>query len=101
MPITLRGKKVMVCSFSKLCGFSVTQQRVFFYTFNRFIKFCKDSKGYRGCDFKPAIEDDEDLINRLRRVHLDTKEALEAVESTADDTVTQAEQPEWCKPEEF
>lgn len=68
---------------------------------NRFIKFCKDSKGYRGCDFKPAIEDDEDLINRLRRVHLDTKEALEAVESTADDTVTQAEQPEWRKPEEF
>lgn len=68
---------------------------------NRFIKFCKDSKGYRGCDFKPAVEDDEDLINRLKRVHLDTKEALEAVESIEDDTVTQTEHPAWHKHEEF
>ncbi|PFX21336.1 putative helicase MOV-10 [Stylophora pistillata] len=67
----------------------------------RFIKFCKDSKGYRGCDFKPAGEDDEDLINRLKRVHLDTKEALQAVESMEDNTVTQTEHPAWHKHEEF
>ena len=36
----------------------------------RFIKFCKDSKGYRGCEFNPAADDEEeDLMNRLKRVH--------------------------------
>jgi len=44
---------------------------------NRFIQFCIDSKGYRGCDFKPSSEDDQDLVDRLKRVHLDSKEALE------------------------
>ena len=68
----------------------------------RFIKFCKDSKGYRGCEFNPAANDEEDLINRLKRVHLDSKEALEAVEFSADDTVTQvAEQPAWRRGEDY
>jgi len=68
---------------------------------HRFIQFCIDSKGYRGCDFKPTSEDDQDLIARLKRVHLDSKEALDAVESAVDDTVTQAEQPAWHRHEEF
>ena len=74
----------------------------------RFIKFCKDSKGYRGCEFfffcefNPAADDEEDLMNRLKGVHLDSKEALEAVEFTADDTVTQvAEQPAWRRGEDY
>ena len=48
-----------------------------FIFFHRFIQFCIDSKGYRGCDFKPSSEDDQDLVDRLKRVHLDSKEALE------------------------
>lgn len=69
---------------------------------NRFIKFCKDSKGYRGCEFNPAADDEEDLMNRLKRVHLDSKEALEAVEFNADETVTQvAEQPAWRRGEDY
>lgn len=68
---------------------------------HRFIQFCIDSKGYRGCDFKPALEDDQDLIARLKRVHLDSRGALDAVESVVDDTVTQAEQPAWHRHEEF
>ena len=67
----------------------------------RFIQFCIDAKGYRGCDFKPATEDDQDLIERLKRVHLDSKEALAAVETVADDSVTQAEQPAWHRDEDF
>lgn len=69
---------------------------------NRFIQFCIDSKGYRGCDFKPAVDDEQDLVDRLKRVHLDSKEALEAVELDADDTVTQAaEQPAWRRDEDY
>ncbi|KAK2550951.1 putative helicase mov-10-B.1 [Acropora cervicornis] len=70
---------------------------------NRFIKFCKDSKGYRGCEFNPAADDEEeDLMNRLKRVHLDSKEALQTVELSADETVTQvAEQPAWRRGEDY
>ena len=69
----------------------------------RFIKFCKDSKGYRGCEFNPAADDEEeDLMNRLKRVHLDSKEALQTVELSADETVTQvAEQPAWRRGEDY
>lgn len=67
----------------------------------RFIQFCIDAKSYRGCDFKPATEDDQDLINRLKRVHLDSKEALDAVDLNADVTVTQAEQPAWHRREDY
>lgn len=71
-----------------------------FIFFHRFIQFCIDSKGYRGCDFKPSSEDDQDLIDRLKRVHLDSKEALDAVEFVVGDTVTQTEQPAWHRHEE-
>lgn len=67
----------------------------------RFIQFCIDAKSYRGCDFKPATEDDQDLINRLKRVHLDSKEALDAVDLSADVTVTQAEQPAWHRRDDY
>lgn len=62
---------------------------------NSFIQFCIDAKGYRGCDFKPASEVDQDLIDRFKRVHLDSKEALDAVETSAD------EQPAWHRDEDF
>lgn len=61
----------------------------------RFIQFCIDCRGYRGCEFKPAAEVDQDLIDRLKRVHLDSKEALDAVETIAD------EQPAWNRDEDY
>ena len=67
----------------------------------RFIQFCIDAKAYRGCDFKPSAEGDQDLIDRLKRVHLDSKEALDAMESIADDSVTQVEQPAWHRDEDL
>ena len=81
----------------------VLRIRVFISSISlNFIKFCKDSKGYRGCEFNPAADDEEDLINRLKRVHLDSKEALKAMEFNADDTVTQvAEQPAWQRGEDY
>lgn len=62
---------------------------------NRFIQFCIDCRGYRGCDFKPAAEVDQDLIDRLKRVHLDSKEALDALETIVD------EQPAWNRDEDY
>lgn len=82
---------------------SPLHRRLFLFSFDivfvvltcRFIQFCIDYRGYRGCDFKPAAEVDQDLIDRLKRVHLDSKEALDAVETIVD------EQPAWNRDEDY
>lgn len=74
---------------------------IFVLPFLRLIQYCINKKAYRGCDYKPPDEEEEDLINRLKRVHLGTNDAITNLREELDPTapVNSEEQP-WNRPEE-
>ena len=60
----------------------------------RFIQYCIDNKAYKGCDFKPEDEDD-DLVKRFARVHLDSMEAFNKLREEEMTGAQMQEEQEW------
>ncbi|XP_031566340.1 putative helicase mov-10-B.1 [Actinia tenebrosa] len=66
----------------------------------RLIQYCVKHKAYRGCDFILPDEEEEELVRRLKRVHLHSQEAYSNLTQDQDQNLAAAEEQPWHRPED-